>query len=190
MDAPPAGSNLVQVMKSFTHPLRIRMFYALTARGGSATATQLAKDVGTTAQLAYYHLSIMAKLGVLEADLAARARGRERFWKHSTEGLSFDPADLGPGSESGIELLHRAQVAAHFELLQRFFSREVTEGDDFRTAAFGSDMVLKLSLAQFADLQQELTDVLLRFRDQTAQQPSEDAETQQVFALLHAFPIS
>lgn len=180
------GPALVRLLKSFTHPLRIRMFYALTARNGSATATQLAEDIGTTPQLAYYHLSIMGKLGILEEDDDAPARGRERYWRHAKASLAFDIDELGQGSEAQLELLHRTQAAAHAEMLQQFFASGGNPNDPFRRAAFGSDMILTVSLAQFEKFQHEMTELLMRYRDASSEKAS---DAQHVFALVHAFPM-
>ncbi|MEV0878623.1 winged helix-turn-helix domain-containing protein [Micromonospora echinofusca] len=182
----------VEVLKSFSHPLRLRLYYALAKRG-SATATSLAKDVGTTAQLAFYHLSRMAELGVLEEDDAAPARGRERYWKRSTQGLSFTADSLGSDTVSDLEVLHRGQAGIHFEHLQEFFAGGPDAEDEFRAAAFGSDMVLNLSRAEVDLLREQLTEVLLRFRDKSrptdSAAPAAEEATRSMFVFVHAFPM-
>lgn len=186
----PRRATQVEILKSFSHPLRLRLYYALAKRG-SATATTLAKDIGTTAQLAFYHLSRMAELGVLEEDPAAPSRGRERYWKRSTRGLSFTAEDLGTDTVSDLEVLHRGQAAVHFEQLQEFFSSEPDPDDAFRSAAFGSDMVLTLTRTEVDLLREQLTEVLLRFRDQPRPADESSANvkaTRSMFVIVHAFP--
>lgn len=180
----------VEVLKAFTHPIRLRLYYALAA-STSATATQLAKQVDTTAQLAFYHLTRLADLGVVEEDPDARAHGRERYWRPSTRGLSFDPTSFGQDTEREVELLHRAQATAHFELLRRFFDTPSDAGDALRAAAFGTDMILELTDAELDELREEMTAVLLRFRDRprSSDPDTPAAPTGRVFALAHAFPM-
>ncbi|MFJ8207528.1 ArsR/SmtB family transcription factor [Micromonospora chalcea] len=185
----PRRVDQVEVLKSFSHPLRLRLYYAL-AKHGSATATVLAKEVGTTAQLAFYHLSRMAELGVLEEDREAPSRGRERYWRQSTKGLSFTPDDLGDNTVSDLEVLHRAQAGIHLEQLQDFFNSGPDPGDEFRSSAFGADMVLELSRTEVDLLREELTQTLLRFRDRQPQaaEPAQD-DTRSIFVFIHAFPM-
>jgi DNA-binding transcriptional ArsR family regulator len=185
----PRRVDQVEVLKSFSHPLRLRLYYAL-AKHGSATATALAKDVGTTAQLAFYHLSRMAELGVLEEDLEVPSRGRERYWKQSARGLSFTPDNLGDNTVSDLEVLHRAQAGIHLEQLQEFFNAGPDPSDEFRSAAFGADMVLDLTRAEVDLLREELTQTMLRFRDRqrtTADRPEGASRSMLVF--IHAFPM-
>ena len=185
----PRRVDQVEVLKSFSHPLRLRLYYAL-AKHGSATATVLARDVGTTAQLAFYHLSRMAELGVLEEDLEAPSRGRERYWKQSTRGLSFTPDSLGDNTVSDLEVLHRAQAGIHLEQLQDFFSSGPDPSDEFRSAAFGADMVLDLTRAEVDLLREELTQTLLRFRDrQRATAGRSEVDSRSMFVFVHAFPM-
>ncbi|MFF0880417.1 winged helix-turn-helix domain-containing protein [Micromonospora aurantiaca (nom. illeg.)] len=187
----PRRVTQVEILKSFSHPLRLRLYYALAKRG-SATATVLAKDIGTTAQLAFYHLNRMAELGVLEEDSHTPARGRERYWRQSTQGLSFTTEDLGADTLSDLEALHRGQAGIHFEQLQAFFATGPDPDDQFRNTAFGSDMVLALNRTEVDLLRQQLTDLLLRFRN-TPHPPADndegDEDRRDVFVFVHAFPM-
>ncbi|WP_025620517.1 helix-turn-helix domain-containing protein [Salinispora cortesiana] len=178
----------VEVLKAFTHPLRLRLYYAL-ATTTSATATQLAKRVDTTAQLAFYHLTRLADLGVVEEDPCAEAHGRERYWRQSSRGLTFDPNSFDKDTEREVEVLHRAQAAVHAELLRQFFDTPADPSDTLRAAAFGTDMILELTAAELDELREEITAVLLRFRDRPrASDPNAPTPpVSRVFALAHAF---
>lgn len=187
----PRHVTQVEVLKAFTHPLRLRLYYALAATT-SATATQLAKQVNTTAQLAFYHLTRLAELGVVEEDQYAEAHGRERYWRQSSRGLTFDPNSFDKDTEREVEVLHRAQAAAHAELLRQFFDTPSDLGDTLRAAAFGTDMILELTVAELNELREEINAVLLRFRDRPrASDPNalDPARSRRVFALAHAFPM-
>ncbi|MEV0733440.1 helix-turn-helix domain-containing protein [Polymorphospora sp. NPDC050346] len=186
----PRRVDQVEVLKSFSHPLRLRLYYAVAKRG-SATATTLAKDIGTTAQLAFYHLSRMAELGVLEEDAEAPSRGRERHWKQSARGFSFNPAELGTDTVSSLEVLHRAQAGIHVERLQEFFDSGPDPSDEFRSAAFGTDMILTLTAAEANLLREELSATLLKFRNQRPPASEPDAAApgaRDIFVFIHAFP--
>jgi len=196
-DQKPHQASPLDTLKSFTHPLRLRLFYALGLYG-SATATTLAKEVGTTAQLAYYHLTRLAELGAVVEDHDHPTKGRERYWRHASRGFSFntdDVAELPQGVEQ-MELLHRAQATVHFEYFSKFL-QGYSGPPQFRAAAFGTDDVLQLTYQQMLDLEAEINAVLKRFRDLTAanpalaqgQQEDDDEPTAKVMASVHGFPI-
>src|SRR5690625_6384631 len=66
-----------ETLKAYAHPLRIKMYdYLLTH--GSATATQLAQELGENTGQTSYHLRILARHGLVEDDPEVTARGRER----------------------------------------------------------------------------------------------------------------
>jgi hypothetical protein len=178
-----------EALKLFTHPLRLRLYYALAARG-SATATVLARDVGTTAQLAFYHLSKLAEYRLIEEDLLVPSRGRDRYWRRSAKGLTFASSDLGPEAANELEMLHRAQASLHFQRLQDFLDSSPRGDDEFRSTAFGSDAVITLTKSQLQDLQQELVALFQRHR-QAAEAGRDAAEpTAEVFFFMHAFPLT
>lgn len=181
-DSHPRRISQAEALKAFTHPLRLRLYYALAGLG-SATATTLAAEVGVTPQLAFYHLTRMAELGALEEDPAAMARGRERYWRHATRGLSFTTRGNESESSDSLGSLQRAQAAVHFEHLERYFSRVSNDGNS-QALAFSSDMVLELNDEDSEELQRKLTEILMSFRDRRSTRKGK-----KVFVFLHAIPM-
>jgi len=183
-----------EAMKAFTNPLRLRLFYALAARG-SANATQLAADIGTTPQLAYYHLTRLSEYGFVEQDQDNPGKGRERNWRHSGIGASYDPAEHpgDPEAQHTAELMIRAQAAVHFRQLEEFLAGK---GDpELRLEAFSADMIFWLSPDEMRMLRSELLDVLLRWKERTSTMPAADQHqdgTQRSLAMvfLHGFPFA
>lgn len=183
------------MLKSFTHPLRIRLYYALGVRG-SATATGLAKEVETTAQLAYYHLTRLVALGMVEEDTARPASGRERYWKQATRGFSLPVEEVSdrPDGIQQLELVHRSQAAVHFEYFTRFL-QNYQGSAPFREAAFGTDEVMSLTHGQMLELEAELNATLKRFQQRASANPApeqaggEDEPTATVMVFIHGFPL-
>jgi len=189
VDTPDRVARL-DVLKSFTHPLRLKLYYAIATRG-SATATTLAQAVGTTPQLAYYHLRKMATLGVLEPDTEHPSVGRERFWKQATSGMSFDAGDF-PEAAGDMLALHRAHASVHEHLLDQYFSiASATPADPMVLAAFGTDMFVEVTPEELGEINEAVTELLIAYRDRkTAEAQGGDLPTRgKVMVLLHAFPV-
>src|SRR5690625_7771683 len=82
-----------ETLKAYAHPLRIKMYdYLLTH--GSATATQLAQELGENTGQTSYHLRILARHGLIEDDQEVTARGRERRWLPKRKVLRLEPVVL------------------------------------------------------------------------------------------------
>lgn len=160
-DADDLSKATTELLQSFSHPLRLRIYYCLAAKS-SASATQLAQEVGTTAQLAYYHLTRLAALGVVEPDAERPRRGRERYWRVAPQGtrLPTPPADVASGTLDLLQTVHRAQAALHFERFNDFYSKSATSGPAARRAAFSSDMILEVTEDELVELQSRILEVL------------------------------
>lgn len=194
-DREPKRVSRLDVVKSFAHPLRLRLYYALASRG-SANATQLARDVDTTAQLAFYHLSKLAELGVVEDDDERTAVGRERLWRQATAGLSFDAADFPDDAAGEMLALHRTQAQVHAHLLDVFFTQAAKDPHGpFNQAAFGTDMILNLTPQEMRELNETVTELLTELRSRrsaaqgTASGVAAEADTRAIVVTVHGFPV-
>lgn len=66
-------------LKAFAHPLRMNLYSELQ-RGGSATASQLARALGESSGQTSYHLRQLERHGFVEDD-PDHTGGRERWWR-------------------------------------------------------------------------------------------------------------
>lgn len=81
-----------RAMRALAHPLRIQLLEMLIALG-SATATELAEELGQTPANCSFHLRKLAEFGYLER--VDGATGREKPWRviDPTQDLAPDPDD-------------------------------------------------------------------------------------------------
>ena len=80
-----------RALRVLAHPLRSRLLTALRM-DGPATATALARSLGTNTGATSYHLRKLASVGlVAETD---EGRGRERWWRASTPSHEWTERDL------------------------------------------------------------------------------------------------
>ncbi|WP_353647895.1 winged helix-turn-helix domain-containing protein [Nakamurella sp. A5-74] len=79
-------------IRALAHPLRLRLLQALAVRI-TATATELADDVGESPSNCSFHLRKLAEFGYI--DRADDATGRDKPWRISdpTQNLLPDPED-------------------------------------------------------------------------------------------------
>ncbi|GAA3148079.1 helix-turn-helix domain-containing protein [Nonomuraea salmonea] len=66
-------------LKSFAHPLRLRI-YELLDEHGPSTATRLAALLGQNTGATSYHLRELARHGMIEV-VAGMGRGKEKYWR-------------------------------------------------------------------------------------------------------------
>ncbi len=174
-------SHALQVL---AHPLRSRILTALR-RNGPATATTLAIELATNTGATSYHLRKLADVELVEA--AEPGRGKERWWKASTESHGWSETDVigDPDGEAASKWLRQH----YFRQLTEEYSQWIDDQDTWpvpwRNSAIASDWSLALSPAQLDSLSVELSALLLRYQD-----PDDDpgADVRRVRLQLHAYP--
>lgn len=77
-----------QIMRALAHPVRLAILERLQ-RGGPATATQLAPDVGATPTVTSWHLRHLAGFGLVR-DAAPGNDRRQRRWEAVASGFRFE----------------------------------------------------------------------------------------------------
>ena len=134
------------MLKALAHPLRLRLYELLTARG-PATASQLAEHVDEVAGLVSYHLHQLGRHGFVEEAPELGKDGRERWWRVVPGGFSWSSADfLGdPGSRAVAESAERLLLSRQLDRLQQYSAGKDAWGPDWVDAAVGTDALFELT---------------------------------------------
>lgn len=165
------------------HPLRSRLLSALRT-DGTATATALAKKLSSTNTGATsYHLRKLAEVALVEETGAGR--GRERWWRAAHDMHSWIPSDFDDDADASAALnwLEAHYAREHARRLQEWLTSQQDWSAQWRDTSGMSDALLRLSPSQARQLQEELLEVIARWR---AAEPGEGAERVQLN--LSAFP--
>lgn len=110
-------------LRAFAHPVRLRMLSLLRAR--TASATQLAGELGIATGSASYHLHTLAAAGLVEvAEERVRRGGTERLYR-----LARPPSELPFGQQDRREFAQSALAEARRRLALADLSAPSTVGD-------------------------------------------------------------
>jgi DNA-binding transcriptional ArsR family regulator len=177
-----------RVIRALAHPVRVNLL-ELLLREGPLTATQAADLLDDSPGNMSWHLQTLAKYGFVED--AGGGRGRARPWRLVTAGTSFSGTAGGdPDRTQAATELERLFHERTYDQLRRWLSDRHTYPEPWDKAGFASQGLSYLTPQEFEDLGNELTEVLLRFRDRTvdrAQRPA-DARPVQIVAFGHPVP--
>lgn len=171
-------------VKVLAHPLRSRLLSALRS-GGPATATALAQHLDTNTGATSYHLRKLESVGLVEE--TGEGRGRERWWRASTEMHAFTQGDVAydPDAQAAADWLRRYYLRSFVERFQAWLDVHETWPPDWQEVGDASDYLLHLSPRRLAELMAEIGAVLERYRDPDP----DDPEARPVEIDLHAFPL-
>jgi DNA-binding transcriptional ArsR family regulator len=119
VSGPPRRKLDTTALSGLAHPLRVRLFEALT-QYGSATATQLARRLAESSGATSYHLRQLERFGFVETD-PDRGTGRERWWRRVPGMVVISPpeggAEADPAGQAAFKLLvnefQRNRLARH-----------------------------------------------------------------------------
>ena len=116
-EAPPGGSggdpreergrlNLTdpKAIRALAHPVRWALLEAL-GQAGTLTATQASEMLGESPANCAFHLRTLAKYGFVEE--AGGGRGRERPWRQSYDGMSWQMRTDDPQASEAAEALEQ-----------------------------------------------------------------------------------
>ena len=171
-----------RAIRVLAHPLRSRLLWALRT-GGPATATALARKLGTNTGATSYHLRKLAEVGLVEE--TAEGTGKQRFWaaaqdSHSWRNTRFD-AD--PDARASAGWLRRQQLTYFVERVEGWERERERWPESWRDAATMSDVILEVEPGRLRELMDELYAVALRYREQPA-----GPDSQQVVVHLVGLP--
>jgi DNA-binding transcriptional ArsR family regulator len=186
METPYTSLHLdARAVRVLAHPLRSRLLTALRA-GRPATATALAKSLGTNTGATSYHLRKLASVGLVEE--TEDGRGRERWWRASTPSHGWTERDVSgdPDAEAASEWLKRFYVRSFAERYDAWLDQASNETLDWRDAADSGDTLIRVSPDRLRAFKAELYALLERYRDPSPDDP--DARAISVYYYL--FPLA
>ncbi len=154
----PARLRDARVMRALAHPIRLRLI-ALLSEFGPASVSALAGRTGQSTASISYHLSQLARFGLVEEAVEART-GRERPWRAVHRGISWDFND---GDEASA-LLQAALLKERLRAVDDFAAAEPALPAEWRSAAFFLDDVGHLTAAELTELNGRIKDLLTGYR--------------------------
>ncbi|MFJ8623732.1 helix-turn-helix domain-containing protein [Kitasatospora sp. NPDC093550] len=179
-------------LKAFTNPLRMQLYRLLYA-AGSATASQLAEQVGEAPSLVSYHLRKLAEHDFAVEASGRSSDGRERWWQvASEEGWGFRESDLAgtPEGAAAVGAVTRGMVDSRAAQYRAYLDQTAAWGREWTDAAFSAEWLLDLNPAELAELGEELQQLSRRWRERgKAARAAGDTENREhVSVHLYGFP--
>lgn len=149
-------------LKSFAHPLRLRLYELLEQRG-PATATQLAGLVGENTGATSYHLRELARHEMIEI-APGMGRGKEKYWRVRPGGFSYTEEPSDPEAARALEFLLDDLIRQRGAELARWREEEGRAPEEWvRASGFGR-RVLRLTPEETAHMREEVLALLERYR--------------------------
>ncbi|MEV4799049.1 helix-turn-helix domain-containing protein [Nonomuraea sp. NPDC049421] len=149
-------------LKSFAHPLRLRI-YELLDEHGPSTATRLAGLLGQNTGATSYHLRELARHGMIEI-VAGMGRGKEKYWRITPGGYSYGDQPADPDAAGALEFLLDDLIRQRSAELARW--REVADrapAEWYQVSGFGRRS-LRLTPEETGRMRDEVLEVLERYR--------------------------
>ena len=165
-------------MRALAHPLRLRLLGALRI-DGPATASGLAEEVGESPALVSYHLRTLAKHGFVQEDPSLARDGRERWWRASHPGMTWEPVRFldTPERAAAANALLSVIVERYAEAGREWLADAANWNEDWVEVADMSDWRLRLSSAQALRMRDELYAVIERFERMAPEDGAEQVRT-------------
>lgn len=173
-----------QQLRMLAHPLRSRLLTALRLEG-PATATRLAASLGTNTGATSYHLRQLAAVGlVVEHEQAGG--GRERWWRAAQASHGWLDSEVGgdPDDQAAADWLADHYLREFFAAAQHWLAERRAWPAAWREVHFSSDFLLELTPQRLKQLEEELHQVVLRYRQEPAAEGSE-----RVLLAIYGFPL-
>jgi DNA-binding transcriptional ArsR family regulator len=168
-------------LAALAHPLRLDLINHLMA-SGPATASECARAVGDTPSNCSYHLRVLARAGVVEAE--ASTDGRERPWRATITGSGVDDerADRRQAAALAAVSLQRDQ-----RMSREFLARRDRVDPAWRAVSGLATYTLRMTPEELEALGQRLDALIRPYLAPTRQSAPEGAAL--VHLGVHAFPV-
>lgn len=178
-------------LKAFGHPLRMKLYRALYV-SRTATASQLAEQVDEAVSLVSYHLRKLADHGLIEEAPQQGTDGRERWWQPASEGLSFRDEDFrnAPEALATHTAVGRMSFEQRSDLYRSYLDTQSAWAPQWRSAAFSSEYLGRLTAEELARLSGEMHELLKRYEEagRVADEAGDTEGRENVAFHIYGFP--
>lgn len=144
-------------LRAVAHPMRINLM-GLIGFNGSLTASQAARELGSTPAVTAYHLRTLAKYGFVED--ADSSSARERPWRLTQQGISFSWNNDDPAGR----VLSRVTYGEWFEHVKHYLAHIDEYPQDVRDASSATEQVLFATPAEVKELTDKIHNLLEPFK--------------------------
>lgn len=159
-------------LKALAHPLRVRIFDILAARGPQ-TASSLAALLGETSGSTSYHLRALAAHDLI-VEVDGRGTARERWWELPKGRIDLPGPDdtMTPANRASAQIVSTEFFRLRHESLMAYLNRpQSDEPEEWRDAGLTTTTHLDMTAAQMRELRGEIEalveSAISRFRGQT-----------------------
>ena len=168
-------------LAALAHPLRLDLINHLMA-SGPATASECARAVGDSPSNCSYHLRVLERVGMVEAEESAD--GRERPWRATITGIRVDDdrADRRQAAALAAVSLQRDQ-----RMTREFLARHDQVAPAWRAAAGLATYTLRMTPEELGALGDQLDALIRPYLAPTRGAAPEGSAL--VHLGLHAFPV-
>ncbi|MFI6598482.1 ArsR/SmtB family transcription factor [Nonomuraea sp. NPDC050536] len=176
-------------LKSFAHPLRLRL-YELLDEHGPSTATKLADMVGQNTGATSYHLRELARHGMIEV-APELGKGKEKYWRLVPGGFSYGTAPKDdPEASTAVEFLLDDLLRQRAAELRRWREESPVTPEEWVQASSLGRRSLRLTSEETTRLRDEVFEVLEHYRALSDRRPTpSDATTEHVVVHFDCFPV-
>jgi DNA-binding transcriptional ArsR family regulator len=173
-------------LRGLAHPLRVRILEMLRSDGAS-TATKLSKQLGEDSGNVSWHLRQLAEHGFVAEDVDRGTR-RERWWYALHDYTAVETTDfLADNDLRGLLSILKSEVLKQqFHRAAGFVAEEWPV--EWQEAAGLGFWKLRLSLAEMANLRDDLSALLDRYEHLNDQQDDGEDDRNDVVFQFQTFP--
>jgi DNA-binding MarR family transcriptional regulator len=179
----------VRALRALANPVRYRIFGHLMAFGAQ-TASECAAVVGATPSNCSYHLRELARFGLVERVDNDAADGRERPWRPTGTGFSYQVADADrddPAARRANRALQHAGIDDEAALAHDAVDRYEGQTAAWQRAEASATYGLRITPDELVALGTAIDALIRPFIGLTRDDPPPDAEP--VHVLVRAFPL-
>jgi hypothetical protein len=175
-----------RAMRAITHPVRLALIEALGIEG-PLTATQAAEVIGESPTTCSFHFRQLAKYGFVEQ--ASTGPGRSRSWRLTRIGMRF--TDVHADAETWIASRALAQTLRERYLarLRTYYELRSSYPDRWQAVTGDSEFMLYVTPEELRAVDEEVTEILNRFRIRIGDRELRPAGSLPIEVLLFAYPV-
>lgn len=173
-------------LRVLAHPLRMRLLAALRIEG-PATATTLARRLGTNSGKTSYHLRRLAAVGLVVDD-PERSNARDRGWRAAHTGSSWSSTRFrdDPDDRAADDWMAGNVARQHTRWLEEWLAGRGEWPAEWLAASDVSDYSMRLTAERLDAMNRELHGVIRRYWD--SEEPPDNDAAERVTVVMHCFP--